>query len=705
MDSLTPLSFYNNVIREDFTKDAVFRAVSEGDVEQLAGLLEFLRAKDKRLSSLDFTDKTTGKTVLLKALLNLKDGRNNTVGVLLEIAEKTEDLETLINAAYTDPCYQGQTALHVAIERRSLYYVKLLVQKGADVQAKANGTFFQQGAGLGFYFGELPLSLAACTNQPEMVSFLMENPDRRADPTQRDSQGNTVLHILVVIADDSTENTEMVANMYDRILVQHYKLNKKSKVQLESIVNNEGLTPLKLAASLGKIGLLKHMLSREFMDESRRLSRKFTRWVYGPVRSSLYDIGSIDTDENNSVLEIIIFGSEMPNRPEMLQIEPLQSLLQNKWKKFASKLFLINFLSYMLYLVIFTSVAFYRKDGEPPFAINDPEDYLSFVGELIVVLGALRFLYKSITQFQRRPPQIRTLFTNGFSDILFFLQAVLLLLCAILYCSGCREYVGLLVLALALAWVSLLYYARGVKQLGIYNVMMQRMILGDLLHFLCIYSVLLFGFSTAVVALIKEPSGTVRTNETLVPEGDFKSDPSGCRKPGYDDMRHTMMELFKFTIGMGDLEFTDHVDYKSVFYILLICYIVLTYILMLNMLIALMGNTVERISEQSETIWNLQRAFAILDMERALPRWLKTKLHSRASETVRLKNDEDTTLRFITVAEMNWTKWRSDISTKLEEDPENTVVSQGLMGIVGPRLVSEELSNSLATSTEDHSLA
>ncbi len=57
---------------------------------------------------------------------------------------------------------------------------------------------------------------------------------------------------------------------------------------------------------------------------------------------------------------------------------------------------------------------------------------------------------------------------------------------------------------------------------------------------------------------------------------------------------------------MGDLEFTDHVQYKEVFYILLILYIVLTYILLLNMLIALMGNTVERISKESENIWNLQ---------------------------------------------------------------------------------------------------
>ncbi len=57
------------------------------------------------------------------------------------------------------------------------------------------------------------------------------------------------------------------------------------------------------------------MLHREFMEEEMRpLSRKFTEWVYGPVHSSLYDMSSIDTNEEDSVLEIVVFGSEIPVR-------------------------------------------------------------------------------------------------------------------------------------------------------------------------------------------------------------------------------------------------------------------------------------------------------------------------------------------------------------------------------------------------------
>ncbi|XP_019223153.1 transient receptor potential cation channel subfamily V member 1 isoform X5 [Oreochromis niloticus] len=400
----------------------------------------------------------------------------------------------------------------------------------------------------------------------------------------------------------------MIAKVYDEILVQHNKLDKK--VQLEEIENNDGMTPLKLAAKLGKIELIRHMLHREFMDEETKpLSRKFTEWIYGPVHSSLYDMISIDTDEKDSVLEIIVFGSEIPNRPEMLQIEPLRSLLQTKWERFASKLFLMNFLLYVMYLTIFTTVTFYRKEGQPPFPIeNIPLDHLRCVGELISIFGALRFLYKTITPFWRNPPTFNALFVDGFTDILFFLQAALLLICVVV-------------------WV----WAEGI----------------------CWPPCALIGFR------LGEPSLLPKRFQAI---GDVQCDDAKT------------LELFKFTIGMGDLQFTDQVQYKEVFYILLNCYIILTYILLLNMLIALMGNTVERISTQSENIWNLQRAFTILDMERTLPRWLRSKLQCRMSRMVCSRNPMDKHRRFFRVEEMNWKQWKSDLGVHWEEEPANDMM-------------------------------
>ncbi|CAJ1064865.1 transient receptor potential cation channel subfamily V member 1-like [Xyrichtys novacula] len=515
-----------------------------------------------------------------------------------------------------------------------------------------------------------------------MVTYLMENRHRRADLTDKDSQGNTVLHALVVIVENTDENTEMVSMMYDHILTQHSKLKKKGQVELETIENDKGFTPLKLAAKLGKIGLFKHMLHREFTEEEMRpLSRKLTEWVYGPVHSSLYDMSSIETDEDRSVLEIVVFGTNVPNRPEMLQIEPLRSILQDKWDRFASKIFLMNFLVYLLYLFIFTAVAFYRKKGQPPFPVqNVPLDHLRCVGEVITVLGAVWFFIKALISFHRNPPRFKTLYMDGFSDILFFLQASLLLICTILYFCGRREYVGILVLSLAFAWINVLHYLRGSKQMGMYSVMMQRMILVDLFHFLCVYSVLLLGFSAAIVALHEETPRYIKKviNGTLV---QVRGKPR-CKKPCYSNIRFTILEMFKFTIGMGDLGFTDRVEYKEVFYTLLILYIVLTYILLLNMLIALMGSTVEITSKESENIWNLQRAVTILDMERTLPRYLKDKLFSGVSH-VTLDLQESKTRKFFRVEEMNWKQWKSNLGVNREEDPGEKMMMMMMMS--GPK--------------------
>ena len=103
--------------------------------------------------------------------------------------------------------------------------------------------------------GELPLSLAACTNQADVVDFLMENKYQQADVKMADSHGNTVLHALVVVADNSDENTEFITSMYDHILKTAARLYQELK--LEDIENHKGLTPLKMAAKTGKTGVSK----------------------------------------------------------------------------------------------------------------------------------------------------------------------------------------------------------------------------------------------------------------------------------------------------------------------------------------------------------------------------------------------------------------------------------------------------------------
>ncbi|XP_072909207.1 transient receptor potential cation channel subfamily V member 1-like isoform X3 [Hemitrygon akajei] len=604
----------------------LFEVVSKGDASAFDGFLQYLIQNNKRLTDWEFRDPETGKTALLKALLNLSNNRNDTVPILLEIAEKTDNLEELINAAYMDSYYKGQTALHIAIERRCLHFVALLIRNGADVDTKANGLFFKAKEGqTGFYFGELPLSLAACTNQLEVVNHLLENPYRKADIGAVDSWGNNVLHALVSISDNSRENTKFVTEMYDHLLRMGVKL--RPQLSLESMTNKKGLTPLKLAAKTGKIEILKHIIGREMREEQyRHLSRKFQEWAYGPVHSSLYDLSSLDTHENNSVLEIIVYGSETPNRHEMLLLEPLNHLLQEKWNSFARFIFYFKFILYMAYMVIFTATAYNRIEDR-----------------------------KICEVFLRRRRTPKSISIDGYCDILFLIQSVLLLAAGALYTFGREEYVGSLVISLAIGWINTLYYTRGFQQMGIYSVMMQKIFLTDLMSFLLVYVVFLFGFGAALVVLIED--------------GVYNNTKPGCRKDTtYKNFETTSLELFRFTIGMGDLEFTENYKFKKVFIFLLLSYIILTYILLLNMLIARMSKTVEMISKDSKSIWKLQRAITILDLEKSLPRCLRARFQSGELVVVgaTLDGQEDQRWCF-RVDEVNWNRWNTDLGLINEE--------------------------------------
>ncbi|CAJ1064394.1 transient receptor potential cation channel subfamily V member 1 [Xyrichtys novacula] len=647
-----------------FNIDKLFEAAASGDVKQLDGLHLYLHQNMKKLS--DSLYQSYGKTALMKALLHLRDGKNETVELMIDISEQIGDIKEFVNAAYTNSYYKGQTALHIAIERRSLSYVELLVRKGAEVHVRACGIFFQPHNGPNFYFGELPLSLAACTNQPDVVDFLMTNEYQRADAKIADSYGNTVLHALVVVADNSEENTEFIKKMYDHILTTAAKFHPKLK--LEDIENKEGLTPLKMAAKTGKIGIFSHILRREFHEShTKHLSRKFTEWVYGPVTSSLYDLASVDSHEANSVMDILVYGSGIPNRHEMLEKEPLSRLLESKWKSFAGGMFFFNFLVYLLYLIIFTVIAYNKKsDSKLPFPIEySIKGYLYVSGQLVTAIANCYFFLVGIIDMRRKQPKLETLLIDGYYEILFLVQGALYLIAAGLYLLGLKQYLGFLVLCLALSWVNLLYFSRGDRHMGIYSIMIQKMILSDILRFLFVYMVFLFGFSAAVVTLLIEPpeKNETKKGRIFVPLDDDEL----CVKPSFANISFTTLQLFKFTIGMGDMEFIQQYEYREVFYVLLIGYIILTYILLLNMLIALMNRTVEKTTMESTSIWKLQRAITILDMERRLPQCLRERFRCGVERNLGVYLGDDRR-RCFRVEEVNWNKWNINLG-KINEDP------------------------------------
>lgn len=118
-----------------------------------------------------------------------------------------------------------------------------------------------------------------------------------------------------------------------------------------------------------------------------------------------------------------------------------------------------------------------------------------------------------------------------------------------------------------------------------------------MLTFGIIYSIVLFGFSQSFYFLYKG----------------FPKDNS------YTTYFSTWMALFQITLGdysYSDLSLTTYPGVSKTVFAL---FMVFVPILLLNMLIAMMGNTYAHVIEQSEKEWMKQWAKIVVTLERAVP--------------------------------------------------------------------------------------
>ncbi|MEQ2234316.1 hypothetical protein ILYODFUR_030658 [Ilyodon furcidens] len=112
----------------NFNIERLFEAVASRDVEKLDGLYQYLHRSMKKLS--DSLYQSYGKTVLMKALLHLRDGKNETIEVLIDISERIGDIKEFVNAAYTSSYYKGQLSLNRSLNLSvSFLFLHLMIFK------------------------------------------------------------------------------------------------------------------------------------------------------------------------------------------------------------------------------------------------------------------------------------------------------------------------------------------------------------------------------------------------------------------------------------------------------------------------------------------------------------------------------------------------------------------------------------------------
>ncbi|CAJ0968316.1 unnamed protein product [Ranitomeya imitator] len=209
---------------------------------------------------------------------------------------KTRNPMTVKNRSLDDP-YQELGPSHV-FPRLSRYLTSVKHQRSmrrwADKVRLRRSRSVKTRRG---HHREYPLSFAACTGNEEITKLLLVKYG--APVTAQDSLGNTVFHTLVL-----QQNKELACHMYDWILDL---VPLKDSRCAEHLENNEGFTPLKLAANEGNIEMFSYLVKRQ----------KNVYWTIGTISYCIYDLTNIDTwMTQKSVLDIIASSQKPQQMPD-----------------------------------------------------------------------------------------------------------------------------------------------------------------------------------------------------------------------------------------------------------------------------------------------------------------------------------------------------------------------------------------------------
>nr|XP_019536378.2 transient receptor potential cation channel subfamily V member 5 [Aedes albopictus] len=639
---------------EDFDIDAVCPDVTEGEYQRNpSGYREVCWNIKERGA--------VGETILHLCLLNATSLHADLAKRLLRFYPK------LINDIYMCDEYYGESVLHVAIVNEDPAMVKYLLDSGSDVDERCCGTFMcpedQKATRYdsieteiicvlpmtnydGYvYWGEYPLSFAACLGQEECYRLVLA---RGADPDNQDSNGNTVLHMLVI---------------YEKISTFDMAYEVGSSLDIRNLQN---LTPLTLAAKLGRVEMFFHIMNIE----------REIYWQLGSITCAAYPLVLIDTIDietgninKDSALNLVVFGDKAEHLDLLEGV--LIDLLKTKWNSFVKDKFYRQFFVFFWYFCV-SLVSFTLRRG--PMVLEEPganrtttsitmknltfsdstnvtlptllavevnekitqfnmnetlfdpailedntffnskcatmqydtlQDRIRLVSEIIILIGSFLYLVGALREFRflgRKmffenlmisPSRVMFLFSCCIMMIVPFLKVLCLI--------EMEDHVAVTIMLTTAPYF--LFFCRGFKTVGPFVVMIYRMVMGDLLRFVVIYLVFVMGFSQAYYIVFLSFKGEEDGDENPMPS------------PMESIVAMFLMSLTNFGDYYGALDKTEHEGCAKVLFVI---FMVIVAVLLVNLLIAMMGNTYTMIAE-TKNEWQRQWARIVLVVERGVP--------------------------------------------------------------------------------------
>ncbi|XP_046573761.1 transient receptor potential cation channel subfamily A member 1 homolog isoform X1 [Haliotis rubra] len=345
---------------------------------------------------------------------------------------------------------------------------------------------------------------------------------------------------------------------------------------------------------------------------------------------------------------------------EHLLAHPLvTSLISHKWWAFGAWFHLYSFflhLMFIIFLTMFTlnttpphlytpAIADTIKGGSCDAISSDyhqPEStknqkYVVIFLVVVCILNELFQIYQS---------KLSYFSVNNVTEWVAYIFTILVLVDF----NNCQTITGyrldwqwsLAALAVFLSWTDLMFFVQGFSSLGIYVVMF-RDILVTFLKAITVFFVLILAFAIAFVVLLKNQipfrdvgSSLMKTFVMIIGEYDF------------NDI---------FNAGVQSTASEDELYYPAATSILFVCFVVLSSIVLMNLLVGLAVDDIKGILRQAALKRMAMQVELTLDVEKILPDVIRQKFFI-STKIIKPNLESKNPLRHVIVAFTDW--WTTD---------------------------------------------
>ncbi|KAE9080291.1 hypothetical protein PF005_g22856 [Phytophthora fragariae] len=429
--------------------------------------------------------------------------------------------------------------------------------------------------------------------------------------------------------------------------------------------NSDELTPLSLAAAIGQQRMFQHLFHHS----------SSVAWRYGPITAFHVPLFDLEQPELRPAPDLgrfqrvhdLVASLPYPLAPKgrkgyrtaiqcLCSTENIsntlpdhvamqEQLMHKKWKYVGRQRFLWRLAIYSVFLILLnaTTLAPYSKytDGPRGEAVG-----LGFAEVGALALAALKFSNESnqiVLNFQGYITEGGAGRLDNVCTIVTSLSLFASTAARLAHHQEAGDALG--AVALIFAWFYVFFFLLGFRTTGPFVIMILRMIANDVVRFFLVYSAVLIGFSQAIYVV---HDGRVGPQALFV--------------------RMRTLLVMGFT---GEVNYDDNYGsggrMNAFTQVLVLCYVILVMIILMNLLIAMMGNTYSEVLEESEQRWFAERANIMASIDNQCP--AEWNHQTRKSFAIPLQSRSGEEMLYLEMEVKKLDEWMHDASSSTDKQP------------------------------------